>query len=98
LPVSRRFFFHGRDPADPEAAAATVEEFSRHVRHCDLNTHDNHLTRGDFSRWVSGTLTDRDLGAELADIERDHANRHAASLERARQQVCDVIRRRYLDG
>jgi hydroxymethylpyrimidine pyrophosphatase-like HAD family hydrolase len=98
LPVSRRFFFHGRDPADPEAAAATVEEFSRHVRHCDLNTLDYHLTRGDFSRWVSGTLTDRDLGAELADIERDHANRHAASLERARQQVCDVIRRRYLDG
>jgi len=40
-----------------------------------------------LSRWVSGTLTDHELGAELAAIERDLAHRHAAAVEETRNQV-----------
>jgi hypothetical protein len=43
-----------------------------------------HLTRGDFPRWITGTLAGHRLGRDLAAIERDLSHRHAAELERAR--------------
>jgi hydroxymethylpyrimidine pyrophosphatase-like HAD family hydrolase len=95
LPASRRFYFHGPSASE---AAATLEEFSRRLLSCNLDVLDYHLTRGDFSRWVSGTLADYSLATELSDIEHDVANRRAASLEQARRQVTDAIRHRYLDG
>ncbi|HET8603299.1 MAG TPA: HAD-IIB family hydrolase [Marmoricola sp.] len=95
LPATRRFWFHPAEAGAPQQVAASVDEFCRLVRHCAPETLDFHLARHDFSRWVNGTLSDQQLGAELADIERDHAARHAASLERVRQQVSDVIERRY---
>ena len=95
LPTQRRFYFHHAD-GEVQAAAATLEDFSRHLRHCDLATLDYHLTRGDFSRWVIGTLADHELGAGLATIERDLSLRRAAELERARWRIVDVIERRYL--
>jgi hydroxymethylpyrimidine pyrophosphatase-like HAD family hydrolase len=98
LPASRRFYFHRQDSTEPKASAATLEEFARRLRDCDLDTLDHHLTRGDFSRWVNGTITDHELGEELAGIERDLVHRHAASIEQARKQVCDAIRHRYLGG
>jgi hydroxymethylpyrimidine pyrophosphatase-like HAD family hydrolase len=95
LPASRRFYFHGPRASE---AAATLEEFSRHLLSCNLDVLDYHLTRGDFSRWVGGTLADYSLATELSDVEHDVANRRAASLEQARRQVSDAIRHRYLDG
>ena len=94
LPVSRRFYFHGPRASE---AAATLDEFSRHLLSCNLDVLDYHLSRGDFSRWVSGTLADYRLATELSDIEHDVVNRRAASLEQARGQLSDAIRRRYLD-
>jgi hypothetical protein len=75
-----------------------LEEFSRHVLSCNLDVLVYHLTRGDFSRWVSGTLADYSLAKELSDVEHDVANRRAASLEQPRRQVSEAIRHRYLDG
>jgi len=95
LPASRRFYFHGPRASE---AAATLEEFRRHLLRCNLEVLDYHLTRGDFSRWVSGTLADYNLATELSDIEHDVANRRAASLEQARRQVSDAIRHRYLNS
>lgn len=97
LPTAQRFWFHVEPGASPQVAA-TLDDFCRLVRHCDAATLDFHLGRQDFSRWVTGTLSDQQLGAELAAIERDHGARHAASLELARQQVSDAIRARYRDG
>ncbi len=57
---------------------------------------DYHLTRGDFSRWVHGTLADHELGAGLATIERDLNMRRASELEHARAHIVDAIERRYL--
>jgi len=92
LPLSRRFYF--RSDGEP-ATAATLEEFSRHIQHCDPTVLGYHLTRGDFSRWITGTLADRSLGSDLAAIERDLAHRHAAELERARHRVIHAIDNRY---
>jgi hypothetical protein len=87
LPPAHRFYFN-----EPErASAATLEEFRSHIRHCDPDVLDYHLSRGDFSRWISGTLDERGLGRRLAAIERDLSHLHAAELERARHRIIDAI-------
>jgi phosphoglycolate phosphatase-like HAD superfamily hydrolase len=95
LPSNRQFYFHSDGP-QPGAAAATLAEFNRLLRHCDLSTLDYHLSRADFSRWIIGALSDQELGADLAGIERDLVSTHDAALERARQQILHAISRRYL--
>ena len=92
LPPERRFYFHALGEA---GTAATLEEFSRHLRHCDPAVLTYHLSRGDFSRWVTETLADRNLGRQLAAIERDLCQHHAAALEQARQQIMHAIDSRY---
>jgi hydroxymethylpyrimidine pyrophosphatase-like HAD family hydrolase len=96
LPPHRRFYFHtaGETGGEP-VTAATVEQFSRHIRHCDPAVLGYHLSRGDFSRWITGTLADRHLGNDLAAIERDLFVRHAAELERARHRIIHAIDSRY---
>ena len=92
LPAHRRFYFH---VTGEPAAAATLEEFSRHIRHCDQSVLAYHLARGDFSRWITGALADRSLGTHLAAIERDVGHRYAAELERARHRIIHAIDDRY---
>ena len=92
LPPERRFYFHTLGEA---GTAATLQEFSRHLRHCDPDILAHHLARGDFSRWVTGTLTDHNLGKQLAAIERDLSQHHAAALERARHEIMHAIDSRY---
>lgn len=92
LPPERRFYFHTLGEA---GIAATLEEFSRHLRHCDPDILAYHLSRGDFSRWVTGTLADHNLGRQVAAIERDLSQHHAAALERARHQIIHAIDSRY---
>jgi hypothetical protein len=50
--VRARFYFHNLGEA---GIAATLEEFSRHLRHCDPAILAFHVSRGDFSRSVTGT-------------------------------------------
>jgi len=96
LPSHRRFYFRASDePGGEPVSAATMEEFSRHIRHCDPAVLDYHLSRGDFSRWITGTFADRSLGSTLAAIERDVSLHHAADLERARHRIVHAIDSRY---
>ncbi len=92
LPPERRFYFHTLGEA---GTAATLEEFSRHIRHCDPPILDYHLSRGDFSRWITGTLADLSLASQFAAIERDLSQHRAAALERARHQIMHAIDCRY---
>jgi hydroxymethylpyrimidine pyrophosphatase-like HAD family hydrolase len=98
LSASRRFYFRGSDPSEPGAGAATLEEFCRHLRHCDLVTIEYHLARADFSKWVGGVFADPALASELAGIERDVANGRAAAIERAREQIWATIQNRYFEA
>jgi hypothetical protein len=93
LPADRRFHFRDQDPS---SAAATVEEFRNTVSHADSAVLDYHLGRGDFSRWISGTLADGALADDLARIEREVSDRHANAVELAREEICQAIERRYL--
>lgn len=95
LPNHRRFYFHPVGGETP-TVAASLDEFARRVDHCEPATLEYHLSRGDFSRWVFGTLADQELGADLAAIERELGMQRAIELERARQRVIDSIWQRYL--
>ena len=87
-----RFYFHTLGDA---GIAATLEEFSRHLRHCDPAILAYHLSREDFSRWVTQTLADHTLGRQIAAVECDLSQHHAAALERARHQIMHAIDSRY---
>jgi hypothetical protein len=50
--VRARFYFHNLGAA---GIAATLEEFSHHLRLCDPAILAFHVSRGDFSRSVTGT-------------------------------------------
>ena len=96
LPPHRRFYFHtGGEKGGEPVTAATMDEFSRHIRHCDPAVLGYHLARGDFSRWITGTLADLHLGSDLAAIERGLLLRQAAELERARRRIIHAIDSRY---
>jgi hypothetical protein len=98
LPPDRRFYFRDLDQGKPTAPAASLEQFHERLQHADAATVEYHATRGDFSRWVAGTLADHALAQELSQIERNLVTRHAGAVEQARQQIGRAVLDRYLEG
>jgi len=56
----------------------------------------HHLEHGDFSRWIVGTIQDRDLAAAVGAIERNVIARRAADLLHARERLLNEVESRYL--
>lgn len=97
LPAHRWFRF--RSVAGPELCAARdLREFSKALQEVEPSSAEYHLCRGDFSRWLIGTLQDRDLGAAVAAVERELLARRAQDVERARERVLAEIEGRYGDA
>ena len=97
LPQERRFYFHVTD-GQPIAPAATMRDFATAVRHLDQQALEYHLGRGDFSRWLDGTIADRDLATQVAVWEDELPAHRAADLERIRDQLIHAVEGRYLPG
>jgi hypothetical protein len=97
LPPDRRFDFRRAD-GSVIATADDVASFTRLLGSVDANVLGHHLDRGDFSRWITGTLHDRQLGAVAAAIERDVIGHRATDLMRARARLLDELEARYLSG
>ena len=94
LPDERRFYFHaiGGQSVQP---AATMHEFRAAVGHLDHRALQYHLDRGDFSRWLEGTIADWDLAKQVAAWEDEVLARHVADLERIRHQLIRAVEERY---
>ncbi|MEE6176717.1 HAD hydrolase family protein [Mycobacterium sp. 050134] len=95
LPNERRFYFHGAD-GQSVRPASTMDEFRTAVSHLDQRALQYHLDRGDFSRWLEGTIADRDFAQQVAAWEDEVAARHAADVERVRDQLVRAVHDRYL--
>jgi phosphoglycolate phosphatase (TIGR01487 family) len=95
LPNERRFYFHTTDGQSIHPAA-TMQEFRTAVSHLDQRALQYHLERGDFSRWLDGTIADRDFAKQVAAWEDEVLARHAADLERIRHQLVRAVEERYL--
>ena len=96
LPPERQFYFCR--PGSPSVGAATLSEFDDLLGHADADTVAHHASRGDFSRWVAGTLADPELAAELTQAERELVASCARAAEVAREQVQQAVRKRYLSS
>lgn len=95
LPRSRWFTF--RDAAgQPVATAADLAQFSQRLQTLDSGVLDHHLRHGDFSRWLIGSVQDRELAASVGAIERRIVARRASELLQARDRLVDEINSRYL--
>ncbi len=97
LPNERRFYFHATD-GQGIRPAATMDEFRSALTHLDQSTLQYHLDRGDFSRWLAGTIADKDFARQVAAWEDEVSARHAADLERVRHQLVRTVEERYLLG
>jgi hydroxymethylpyrimidine pyrophosphatase-like HAD family hydrolase len=95
LPNERRFYFHTTN-GESIAAAATMHDFTKAIRHLDQQALEYHLERGDFSHWLEGTIADKDLAVRMAAWEDELEARRAADLERIRDQLVQAVERRYL--
>lgn len=95
LPRERQFYFRSTSGlAVPPAA--TLHDFCTAVAHLDHSALEYHLERGDFSRWLDGTITDRDLAARVAAWEDELEAHRAADLERIRAKLVQAVEERYL--
>ncbi|CPR07841.1 HAD family hydrolase [Mycobacterium bohemicum DSM 44277] len=95
LPSERRFYFHDTD-GQFIRPAATMEEFRSAINHLDQRALQYHLTRGDFSRWLGSTIADKGFARQVAAWEDEVSARHAADVERVRNQLARAIEGRYL--
>jgi hydroxymethylpyrimidine pyrophosphatase-like HAD family hydrolase len=96
LPPDRWFRFHGPSGSG-SVVARDLAEFLAVLRTVDPSTTEFHLLRGDFSRWLLGTLRERALGAATAAVERDLLARRAGDVERAREHVVAEIDAHFTD-
>lgn len=91
LPSHRWFYFRHPDNG-PAGVATNVKDFAGHLAEADPKVIEFHLTRGDFSRWLTGTVQDRRLADLAASLERDLLRHRALDIERARDRLVDCIR------
>lgn len=96
LPGERRFYFRST-AGSPPRSASTMHEFSTAITHLDQQALQQHLERGDFSRWLATTIADKHLAEQVAAWEDELAAHRAADLERIRHQLIKAVRERYLD-
>ncbi|MHA7651098.1 HAD hydrolase family protein [Mycobacterium sp. ML4] len=95
LPRERQFYFNNI-AGTQVAPAATLHDFCTAVAHLDQRALQYHLERGDFSRWLGGTITDKDLAARVAAWEDELEAHRAADLERIRSKLVQAVEERYL--
>lgn len=90
LPSHRWFYFRHPDKG-PAGAAANIEDFARRLATADPKVIEFHLTRGDFSRWFTGTIQDRRLAELAAALERDLLKHRAMDIDHARERLVSYI-------
>jgi hydroxymethylpyrimidine pyrophosphatase-like HAD family hydrolase len=96
IPKERRFYFWSGD-GQYIAPPGSMREFRTALEHLDIQTLQYHLERGDFSRWLEGTIADRGLATQVAAWEDELLAHHAADMEHIRGQLIRAVEDRYLE-
>lgn len=91
-PLPPHQWFHFRDSAGNVVASAdNMATFLQYLRTVDAEVLETHVRNGDFSRWLVGSLRDRQLAAVAAAVERDVISQHAREIQRARVRLVEAI-------
>ena len=97
VPVTeQRAFVFAADGAKPERRARTLRQFVSLLEPAPPATGEDHLRRGDFSRWIGDVFGDHPLATTLSGIEKEQrggppgkAVRDVVSAIRARYELAD---------
>ncbi len=84
------FYFRGPENV-LNLRAGNLTAFCRIADGVDEETWSYHLRRGDYSRWLAGSVKDEELSAEVAEVEQDPGG----SVDDARKRVRELIEARY---
>jgi len=90
LPPERSFYFKGPE-GKLNLRAQNLNTFIQLAEGVDDDTWLHHLRQHDYSDWMRENIKDKDLVAEVAELE----NQPAASAEESRAQVIEAINKRY---
>jgi hydroxymethylpyrimidine pyrophosphatase-like HAD family hydrolase len=96
LPAERQFYFRSVE-GQHLAPATTMYGFGAAIRQLDPQALRYHLERGDFSRWLDGTIADKEFAAHVAAWEDELLAHEAADLERIRHRLIKGVEERYLN-
>jgi hypothetical protein len=91
LPPDRSFYFKGPE-GKLNLRAQNLNIFIQLAEGVDDDTWLHHLRHSDYSKWMTDNIKDKDLVAEVAAIEHNHA---AESAKQSRAQVIEAINKRY---
>lgn len=97
LSPHQRFYFHTSE-SESVVSAANLTEFVSQLGSVHREVVAYHLARGDFSRWIAGTLQDSRLSQHIAIIEHDAQAAQALNIEHARQRLTEAVSTRYFMG
>lgn len=90
LPPDRSFYFKGPE-GKLNLRAQNLNMFIQLAQGVDEETWLHHLRQGDYSHWMRENIKDKDLVAEVREIENDSA----VSGKDSRAQVIEAVSRRY---
>jgi hydroxymethylpyrimidine pyrophosphatase-like HAD family hydrolase len=95
-PLPKEWWFHFRNPdGQPAGTAGNIEQFVTMLRVADAAVVEYHLLRGDFSRWLTAAIQDRELAAVAGAVERDVVAHRSTEIEKARDRLADEVAARY---
>jgi hypothetical protein len=97
LPTGRCFFFRTPD-GRLAATAGSLGGFLHAVSRVSEEVLRFHATRGDFSRWLLDVFADRELGRQLAKIERRWGRDDVGDLRHAIEQLIAATLRHATGG
>ncbi|GIH96943.1 HAD hydrolase family protein [Planobispora siamensis] len=83
------FYFRGPQEA-LNLRAGNLTAFCQLAEGVDDGTWEYHLGRGDYSRWMAGSVKDEELAAEVAEVEKA-----GGSADETRRRVGELIENRY---
>ncbi len=68
LPKEQAFYFFTCVENYTGECAASFEEFLEKIKEIDIKSLEFHLYRGDFCKWIAGTLEDKELAEEILNL------------------------------
>ena len=71
VPYTNGFHFFTSIGAYTGETSISLEHFTREIQTIALESIEFHAKRGDFQKWIAGTLEDDELAEEIASIEEN---------------------------
>lgn len=90
VPRENAFYFFTSIGNYTGESAASMEEFVKKVKEVNVKSLEFHLYRGDFEKWVAGTLEDEELAEKVRSLKS--LNPTGSSL---RDQLYLIVSKRY---